>query len=261
MNRWRALCPLLLALMTAACVAANSEREPPRPGARELSSEEKRHAAESYVQAGFGHLRTRNYQTARQRFERALTLLPDYYLAHMAMGILYDSTENWDAADAAFQQALRHAPDDTDVLNNYGQFLCRRGKVALSKELLFRAANDHFNKQAEVSYTNLAVCLINQDHHAEAEEYLLQAVRGAPNFAPALLPLAKLLYERGQTQEARDYLQRYEANAAHSPVSLLLGVQIEQRLGDQDTIETYKFLLRKKFPDSEQARQLRSMKF
>lgn len=246
----------LLAFGMASCYRPVDSSEQPVPYG--LDAGEKTDAAESYVQAGFGHLDAGNYAVAEKRFERALKLKPGFYLAHMAFGLLYSRTEQWDLAKASYEKALKAAPDDHDVLNNYGQFLCQRGDVDHAKQLLLKSAENRFNVQPQVPYTNLAACLITNGRENDATEYLLRALRSAPDFAPALLPMAKLLFDRGDVVDARGYLLRYENVASHSAVSLWLGVQIEHRLGNSDAIDTYKFILRKKFPDSEEAQKLRA---
>ena len=255
MGMYAKLASALLALGIASCYQPIDSSEQAVP--YDLDTGEKADAAESYVQAGFGHLNAGNYAVAEQRFERALKLKPGFYLAHMAFGLLYSRTEQWDLAKASYEKALKAEPDDHDLLNNYGQFLCQRDDIDYAAKLLLKSAKNKFNEQAQVPYTNLAACMISADRKDDAAEYLLQALRKAPSFAPALLPMAKLMFDRGEVADAHEYLLRYEKVASHSSVSLWLGVQIGHKSGNNDATETYKFLLRKKFPDSEEAQQLR----
>jgi type IV pilus assembly protein PilF len=55
---------------------------------------------------------------------------------------------------------------------------------------------------------------------------------------------------------AKGYFERYKQVASHTPESLYLGVQIEQKLGDSEAADNYAMLLRGKFPDSQEAHQL-----
>ena len=251
----RVLVALLAALLAVSCyrpIADESEAPPV-----ELGEAEKERAAESYVQAGLGHMRTGNFTVAQKRFEHALKLRPQFHLAYMGLGLLYARTEQWGSASSSFEKALRIAPDDTNLLNNYGQYLCQRDDTERAMELLLKSAQNKFNNRPEIPYTNLAVCMINVGKNKEAENHLFSALQVAPQFAQALLPMAKLLYDRGAVDDSRHYLQRYEQVAAHSAISLWLGLQIERDSGNSDGIETYKFLLQKKFPDSEEARKMR----
>lgn len=249
------LVALAVVLLSACYRPIGSDEEQPIP--TELSLSEKRQAAEAYVQAGLGHMRAGNYRVAQQRFGRALRLYPDSQMAHMSLALLYDRTEQWELAEELFAKALSIDPEDNGLLNNYGQFLCKRGDIVRAEKLLLKSAQSKFNSNNEVPYTNLAACMIGVDRQDAAERYLLLALESNPNFASALLPMIKLLFDRAAVLDARDYLQRFESLAGHSALSLWLGLQIEHKLGSAEGIATYKFLLRKKFPNSKEAQLLR----
>ena len=65
--------------------------------------------------------------------------------------------------------------------------------------------------------------------------------------------MAKLSYANGNYLSARAFLQRYLEIANQTPASLWLGIQIEQKLGDKNTLSSYALLLKNNFPDSREA--------
>jgi type IV pilus assembly protein PilF len=92
----------------------------------------------------------------------------------------------------------------------------------------------------------------------EAENYLRKALETNPNFAPALLEMAKLSLANRKYLSARAFLQRYESAAAPTPEALFLGLQIEQALGNGKDADAYRQKVQHQFPDSKEA--LRSLK-
>jgi type IV pilus assembly protein PilF len=73
-----------------------------------------------------------------------------------------------------------------------------------------------------------------------------------------LLQLADVTYAHGGGLGARALLERYFRVATATPDALLLGVRIERALGDHEAATRYQNQLQKDFPDSDQARELRS---
>jgi len=68
--------------------------------------------------------------------------------------------------------------------------------------------------------------------------------------------MSQLTYEQENFLSARGYLQRYLSVARHSPRTLSLGIKIEEKLGDENTVASYKMLLKNNFPDSPEAKDI-----
>jgi len=90
----------------------------------------------------------------------------------------------------------------------------------------------------------------------QAETYYRQALRHNKAFAPALLRMASISFEKGNSLSARAYLQRFAEVQDHTAESLWLGIRTETLLGDRDQAASYGLLLRSRYPDSRQVQLL-----
>jgi len=96
------------------------------------------------------------------------------------------------------------------------------------------------------------------DNHAAAV-YFRMVLEHNPRQPQALLHLARYNYETGKVLQARGFMQRYFEVAMDTPEALLLAFRIERVLGDKNAQASFALRLRGKFPQSEEARQLRTL--
>lgn len=93
-------------------------------------------------------------------------------------GYFFERTGDMTAADRAYLQAIALAPHLGAVQNNYGVFLCRRGKYreAISHFLLSIKDPDYLN--VAEAYKNAGYCALKIPDRVLADEYFrLAAVR------------------------------------------------------------------------------------
>ena len=68
--------------------------------------------------------------------------------------------------------------------------------------------------------------------------------------------MASVLHARKDHLRARAFMQRYDAANPANPEALYLGLQIEQALGDERSVEDYRRRLLSGFPRSREAQSL-----
>jgi len=85
---------------------------------------------------------------------------------------------------------------------------------------------------------------------------LRKALDRSPNNPEALFQLASALYEKADYFKARAFFQRFESVGQPRPESLMLGRNIELRLGNGSAASEYTRRLLQSFPESQQARAL-----
>jgi tetratricopeptide (TPR) repeat protein len=170
---------------------------------------------------------------------QALTLEPDYGVAHYNLGNLYVRQGNFDLAKQHFETALRLLPNFAEAHSNYGQLLAERGDIAAGVEQFEKAIA--LNPTLSRAYFNLGVALVKQgktaaaiaplqaaaqlngespqasyylgsvyaaqNRYAEAEAAFNQALRIDAGFAPAHQSLAQLLAQQGKRDEAMRHYQ------------------------------------------------------
>lgn len=214
-------------------------------------------AANANVQLGVGYLRQGNLAVAQQVLERAFAQNPKDPNVHTALGLLYERLAQPERADDHYGRAVKLAPQDPEVLNNYAVFLCRRGQAPRGEKMFLQAAANPLYRTPEVALTNAGVCARGAGRTAEAEQYLRRALALKPAFADALLPLAEISLAKGNAFNARAFLERLLAAAPPTAEALALGMRIETAAGDTAAVAAYRERLAREFPQSAAAREAR----
>ena len=202
-------------------------------------------------------LRGREYMKLQQ-FDRALKLLKDslkldqnYADAHSAIAVLYDRyLRDYEKAKQHYLKAVALKPNDADIHNNYGQFLCGRNRWEEAEKHFLKALESPSYQTPEIPLTNAGLCALRNNNSIKGETYLRQALQRQHKIPIALYYMAHLSYEQKRYVPARQYLQRYSEIAKHTPKTLWLGIRIERTLNNRDTEASYALLLRKQFPDA-----------
>jgi Flp pilus assembly protein TadD len=90
--------------------------------------------------AGISALKQGQVTTAAPLLERATKAPRPSWRAWNARGVVGDLQQDWHAADAAYAEAAKLAPNHADVLNNQGWSRLLRGDWKVAAELFDRAA-------------------------------------------------------------------------------------------------------------------------
>ena len=155
--------------------------------------------------------------------------------------------------DRPVRRALRLTPEDPDIRNNYGAFLCARGRVEPAVEQFLRAGETPGYVGRATAYTNAGLCLRN-DHPDRAETMLRKAIDLNPENALAMEQLAWVKYLQGDLMGARAFISRFERSAEPVPDILWLGARVETELGDEQAADEFRRRLSRRFPDYEPPR-------
>ena len=234
-------------------VAAPAHAGPGAPGADPMVT-----AAKLNAQLAVAYLKQNDVVAAREKIEKALLENPRDTGVQISAGLVYERLQEADKADKHYAAALRLEPHNPDVQNNYAVFKCRSGQAAQGQKLFEQAAKNPAYATPEVAYANAGVCARGAGDLVRAEAFFRKALQLRPDFPDSLLQLADLSYKRGGGLGARALLERYFRVAPPTADALLLGVHVERELGDLEAATRYQSELQKNFPDSDQARELRS---
>jgi type IV pilus assembly protein PilF len=166
------------------------------------------------------------------------------------MAYYYQAVDEVSAAEKSYQTAMDLAPNNPDIANSYGAFMCGQGKYAQAKSYFLKAVNSNNYISSAETYENLALCSQSQGYQSEATEYLRSAVNHQPGRSRSLFLLTQSLVKEQRWLEARDVLKKYEKVAQISADSLLLSSQIESALGNIASAQSYGAMLLKIYPDS-----------
>ena len=199
---------------------------------------------------------------ALEEVTEALKAQSDYALAYNVLGLINMTlNENSKALDN-FEQAIRKAPKNPEIHNNYGWFLCQRFPQRMDQAIshFMTAAIDPLYSTPEMSYANAGICEIKRQKYNEGQLFLQKALSIQPNYSPALIGLIDTDFQRGNLTDAQSKLALFQKNNSPTPESLILAIRIEQAMGNQLAVGSYIFQLQKHFPESKEAAAIREGK-
>ena len=249
----RILAAASLAMVLAACATGTGNSRPAPPSNPENP---KTKAATLYTDLGQKYLAQGKLEASLENLNKALAADPNHVDAHTVIALFYEQIGENSKAEQHYRRAAELAPKSGNENNNYGAFLCKIGKFDESAPYFVRAIADPFYQTPAVALTNSGTCAIKGGKLDVAERDLRGALDREPNNTEALFQMANVLYRKNDFFRARAFIQRYEAVGQQSADALLLGRNIELRLGNGAAAQNYTRRLRERFPDSTQARSL-----
>jgi len=241
---------VLVCLLIGGC-ASQAERE------EKAAKFNKR--VEIHTQLGATYLSRNQLDIAQQELERALDINSDDSQANHIMGLLQLRLKQDDKAEQYFRRAINEQPGNADARNSYGVFLCERGRLDDADEQFRAAINNPLYKSPEQASLNAGICQLKKPDKNVAAGYFRTALQYNPRQPQALLHMARYSFEAGESLSARGFMQRYFEVSTDTPEVLLLAFRIERVLGAKDAQATYALRLRGKFPESAEAKQLRTL--
>jgi type IV pilus assembly protein PilF len=210
--------------------------------------------AEINTKLGVAHMREGNLETAMKKLEIALNNDANYPDAHHAMAVLHERLGQDAKAEEYYKKSIDLMPDFSRAMNDYGRFLCTKGKASQGQAYFAKALQNPLYDNRAAAHTNSGICYLQQHDSSHAEQSFRAALQANPQYGPAMLQMARILFERSEYLQTRAYLQRFGQAGAHNAQSLWLGVRTERQLGNRDAEGSYALLLKNKFPDSQETR-------
>ncbi|HEY0233013.1 MAG TPA: type IV pilus biogenesis/stability protein PilW [Dokdonella sp.] len=220
------------------------------------ANSQKQEAARVHTELGQTYLRQGKLEMAQEKLNTALSFDPDYVNAHTVLAVLYENIGDQAKAEEHYKRAAQLKPKSGAEQNNYGTFLCKVGRYDEAQGYFDRAIADPFYQTPAVALTNSGTCLLHAGKRDEAERRLRLALDKSPNNSETLFQLAAVQYDKGEYFKARAFMQRFESNSQPRPEALMLGRNIELKLGNGSAAGDYTRRLLQGFPESEQARSL-----
>ncbi len=242
-----------LVLLAAGCVSQSTVETRP---VTDSSLGDARRRAENHTALAGEYFARGNFTVALAESRAAIKDDPSYFPAHNVQGLVYMELREDAAAKAAFGEALRISPNNAEVLNNYGWFLCLRNEAERGLPMLQRAAADNFYRTPEKAWMSAGLCQMRMGRTVEAEDSLRRAVLIRPDLVGALYNLAILTFDRGSLADAENYLVRYMRVAPPSLAPLILGVKIARAKKDKVAEDSLMQQMRRLFPDAPELKLL-----
>lgn len=114
-------------------------------------------AVKARLELALAYLAEAHYAKAKENIDRAMMHDSQDYLPYSVLAYYYQSLNEYDKADKAYQMALKLSQKQShsqkaspDVLNNYGTFLCKLGQFDKSYRLFEQALQSELPYYAQV---------------------------------------------------------------------------------------------------------------
>ncbi len=247
-------------IVMAAAILAGCAGQPIE-GGMGVNSEvdsETRQRARAFTDLAAAYFSRAQYKVALDELRKAITIDNRFGPAYNVYGLIYMELAEDKLAEENFRRAIELDRSDSESRNNYGWFLCTRGRHNEGLEQFSAALRNPLYTQPELAMANAGQCAELKGDLALAEANLMKSLKLQPDNANTLLKLAGLHFRQGRLDETQRLLTRHAELAPPTAESLWLGVRLERKLGDRAQEAAYGLQLRKRFPDSKEARQLQA---
>ncbi len=251
---------IMMALVIGACTTTGPRPDQMAPDGSTPSSRNEE-SAKVHVDLGLAFLEVGGYETALEEANIALRAYPNYAQAYHLKGMVYIFLEQTSQAHENFRSALRFSPNDPDINNTYGWFLCSRGNVEEGLSYLTKAASNPYYRFTTRPYTNMGYCYLHADNLAQAESSFIRALEADSNNPQALFELANIAYDRSDYLGAKNYLLRLHQGNNMNAASVWLGLKTERKLGNRGAEESYAAQLKGRFSDSNEYRWMQEGRY
>jgi len=239
----RILLPVLLLAALAGCVT-ESESVFTEKASPEKAMQERVALARRYIGEG-------NWDDAKRNLQAAVAINDRNAEVYEAFALVYQSTGEYELAEESFERAIALDRDFSRARNNYAAFLFARQRYAEAQEQLERVVRDTLYNGRPRAFLNLGLCRVQLDDRSGAEEAFRRALSMQPRSRIALLEMARLRFEAGDSAAASHYYERYRGMVRQqSARGLWLGVRLARATGNADAESSFALALRNMYPDS-----------
>ncbi len=219
--------------------------------ASDQTSNDKR--ASIRLQLAIGYYQEGSYEVALDEVKKALAADPELADAYGVRALIYTAMDEMKLAEESYQKAIRLAPRNPELNNNYGSFLCSNDRHALGIAQFELALKNPKYMSPVKALVNAGGCSLKMNNFDAAERYLLEALRMDPNVPSVHAGLARIYYERRDYTRAGFYINRLKELTKLDTLTadvLWLGIRVERKLGDKASEASMVTQLRRRHPTS-----------
>ena len=247
----------LLALLLGACAGGGTRAADGGDGSADIKTAsdqtnvEKR--ASIRLQLAVGYFQDGKLEVALDEVKQAIVINPTFADAYGVRALIYAQMGELKLADESYQRALRLSPNNPELSNNYGGFLCQNDRGVEAIRYYDAAIRNPAYQSPFKAMQNAGACSIRLKQYAAAERYLLDALRLEPDHPATNAYLARVYFERRDYQRAGFFINRVKTTAKLDDLGadiLWLAVRIDRRLGDKESEASMATLLRRHHPGS-----------
>ncbi|MCP5264812.1 MAG: type IV pilus biogenesis/stability protein PilW [Burkholderiaceae bacterium] len=228
---------------------------------KSANDSEQRRRARIRLELAAGYYQQKNYSVALDELRQALTIDPNYAAAYGMLGLVYMSLREDSKAEQSFAQGLKLMPDSAELNNNYGWYLCSRGKFEASITYFEKALKDPLYQTPSRALHNAGICMRRAGDDKRAQRYLLRAFQIDATNPVAMYNLAEIYLKQKDLDRAHFYAQRLVTSHPATARTLWLALRVQRARGDRDGEASLATQLRRRFPGSPEADLLSQGRF
>lgn len=187
---------------------------------------------------------------ALEEVRLALATDPGFAEAFNLRGLVYMRLNDLALAEESFRQALRLDPREAGTAHNYGWLQCQQGRYAQAVVLFDQALASTVYTDKSKTWLARGMCLQRAGQLAEAEQSLSRSYELDPANPITGYNLAQLLFDRRDDERAQFYIRRINNSEYANAESLWLGIKVERRMNNRQSVEQLGRQLRNRFPQS-----------
>lgn len=250
---------LALVLFVAAGLSACAQQPVSSPESRSSTSGTERpenFRAKVHTDLAAQYYSMRKYAIALQEAHESLSADAGYPPAFNMLGLVHAELAEDATAENYFKRAIAGQRNYSEAHNNFGYFLCQRGRFAEGLEQFDQALKNPLYPSPERAMANAGLCAQQKGDWERAENYLQRALARDPQQVTALLAMAEQHLHYNNPLGAQAALQRLQARGAQGSAVMWLGVRVERQLGNREAEANYGAQLRRQFPESRETRWL-----
>lgn len=202
------------------------------------------------LQLAVGYYQQHQLEVALDEIKLALSADPNFADAYSMRALIYMEMDQMPLAEENFLRAIKLAPNNPDLSNNYGWFLCQNGRENQSISYFEAALRNRSYQSPAKALHNAGVCSLKLKEQKIAEKYFMQAFKIEPDNLSVTVNLANIYFNRRDYERARFYISRaIKADMLTSEV-LWLAIKVEHKLGDRAAESSLVTQLRRRHVDS-----------
>lgn len=248
-HKWFEIFFFLIAVFLSGCASNQSAGSLVElPTSSDETSNQKR--ANIRLQLAVGYYQQRQWEVALDEIKLALSAVPDFAEAYNVRALIYMEMGHLPLAEENFLRAIKLAPHNPDLSNNYGWFLCQNGRANQSISYFEAALKNRSYQSPAKALHNAGVCSLKLGEEKVAEQYFMQAFKVEPSNSDITINLAKIYFKRGDYERARFYISRTLKADMLTPEVLWLGIKIEHKLENRAAENSLVTQLRRRHADS-----------
>jgi type IV pilus assembly protein PilF len=211
---------------------------------------DKQKRARIRLQLAAGYYEQHQIAIALDEVRQALQTDPDFADAYSVRGLIYMDMGEARLAEENFLQAIKLAPNNPDIGNNYGWFLCQNGHADRSIAYFEATLKSRAYQSPAKALNNAGVCSLKLKDVVAAERYFIRAFQFDPGNLTTSVNLAKIYYERRDYERARFYIDRVVKADQLTADVLWLAIKVAHKLGDRAAEVSLATQLHRRHPNS-----------